>query len=166
MQRIKYYNSPLGKLLLAADDLGLTGLWLDGQKYYASGVDFNNAVQSENEHIREASRWLDIYFCGKNPKFLPLLHQSGTEFRLAVWDLLKQIPYGETVSYGDIAKELACRRGVANISAQAVGGAVGHNSILIIVPCHRVVSKTGNLTGYAGGTDNKMKLLTLEKAIK
>lgn len=107
-------------------------------------------------------KWLDIYFSGKEPDFMPPVHMIGSPFRLSVWELLRQIPYGETVTYGELAKMVAEKRGLSRMSAQAVGGAVGHNEISIIVPCHRVVGSDGSLTGYAGGVDRKERLLTLE----
>lgn len=162
MQYISYYQSPLGNILLAADDTGLTGLWFEGQKYFA--------LYLEKEHERKeipifayTKRWLDIYFSGKKPDFSVPLHFRGTAFQNEVWEILCSIPYGHTITYGEIAKLLAAKRGILRMSSQAVGGAVGHNEISIIVPCHRVVGTNGSLTGYAGGIDKKIKLLTLEK---
>ncbi len=115
-----------------------------------------------NAALRLASRWLDIYFSGRDPGFTPPLHLCGTPFRLVVWRLLLDIPYGETTTYGALAKTISARRGGAPMSAQAVGGAVGHNAVALIVPCHRVVGTDGSLTGYASGLDKKTKLLSLE----
>mgnify|MGYP005937909553 CR=1 FL=1 len=159
----QHYESPLGGILLAADDTGLTGLWFEGQKYFARTLD---AVHREQETavLSEARRWLDIYFTGKEPDFLPPLHPAGSAFRQSVWEILLKIPYGQTITYGDIARQLAAKQGLANMSAQAVGGAVGHNEISVIIPCHRVVGANGSLTGYAGGIDKKIKLLELERA--
>lgn len=157
-----YYHSPLGKILLAADEEGLIGLWFENQKYYADVLK-GEAVNRETDILKKAKQWLDIYFAGKEPAFLPPVHMIGSDFRKAVWNILLEIPYGHTMTYGDIAKKLAIQRGVAKMSAQAVGGAVGHNSISLIIPCHRVVGTNGSLTGYAGGIDKKVKLLTLEK---
>ncbi len=154
MHYLSSYNSPLGKILLAADETGLTGLWFEGQKYFAAGL--KAAVNGENPHITEAKRWLDIYFCGEKPDFTPRLHFMGTEFQNKVWQKLIVIPYGETITYGDIAKQIGS-------SARAVGSAVGHNKISIIVPCHRVLGSNGALTGYAGGLERKAALLNLEK---
>lgn len=112
----------------------------------------------------EAKRWLDIYFSGKEPDFSVPLHFTGTEFQNEVWELLLAIPYGQTTTYGELARRIAGKRGVKHMSAQAVGGAIGHNNISVIVPCHRVVGTNGSLTGYAGGIDKKVKLLELEKA--
>ena len=157
------YTSPLGKILLAADEVGLRGLWFDGQKYFARDLP-DECTEAETPALSEAKRWLAVYFAGKEPDFLPPLHPVGTPFRQAVWEILLRIPYGKTVTYGEISKQLADRMGLESMSAQAVGGAVGHNEISIIIPCHRVVGSGGNLTGYAGGIDRKIKLLELEHA--
>lgn len=157
-----HYDSPLGGILLAADEVGLTGLWFDGEKYFADALDPEHKVQ-ETPILREAKRWLDVYFRGQEPDFTPPLHPIGSPFRQEVWALLLQIPYGQTTTYGALAKQLAAMHGLSRMSAQAVGGAVGHNEISIIIPCHRVVGTNGSLTGYAGGIDKKAKLLTLEK---
>lgn len=160
-----HYTSPLGTILLSADDIGLTGLWFEGQKYFADLPDLNvnvNGKDHENDILKDAIRWLNIYFSGKNPDFIPALHPIGSDFRKEVWDILLKIPYGKTMAYGDIAKEIARQRGCKTMSAQAIGGAVGHNKISIIIPCHRVVGTDGSLTGYAGGIDKKVKLLELE----
>lgn len=163
MTYIQHYNSPLGGILLAADEIGLTGLWFDGQKYFARGLS-NERIEQEPPVLAEAKRWLDIYFTGKEPDFTPPLHPTGSEFRKAVWEILLQIPYGQTTTYGEIARQLAEKQGLARMSAQAVGGAVGHNEISIIIPCHRVVGTNGSLTGYAGGIHKKEQLLELERA--
>ena len=163
MTFIQYYDSPLGRILLAADEIGLTGLWFEGQKYYAAQLPEAHTEQ-ETPILAEAKRWLDIYFTGKEPDFLPPLHPIGSAFRQAVWEILLQIPYGQTMTYGEIARRMAAQKGLARMSAQAVGGAVGHNEISVIVPCHRVVGTNGSLTGYAGGIDKKMRLLELEHA--
>lgn len=163
MQYTSAYESPLGGILLAADDIGLTGLWFDGEKYYAEGLSSEHEERN-TPALELAKDWLDIYFSGREPDFTPPVHMEGSPFRLSVWKLLLQIPYGTTVTYGDLAKTIARERGLAHMSAQAVGGAVGHNEISIIVPCHRVVGTNGSLTGYAGGVDKKKQLLTLEGA--
>ena len=155
------YLSPLGGILLAADEIGLTGLWFDGEKYFAENLPREHAVQ-ETPILQETKRWLDVYFSGKQPDFMLPLHPVGSPFRQAVWALLLQIPYGKTVTYGELSHQIAAQRGLAHMSAQAVGGAVGHNAISIIIPCHRVVGMNGSLTGYAGGIDKKVKLLELE----
>ncbi len=163
MTFIQHYDSPLGGILLAADEIGLTGLWFDGQKYFARDLPAER-VEQNTPALSEAKRWLDIYFTGREPDFLPPLHPIGSAFRQEVWSILLQIPYGQTAAYGEIARQLAAKRGLARMSAQAVGGAVGHNEISIIIPCHRVVGTNGSLTGYAGGVDRKVKLLELEHA--
>lgn len=163
MTYVQHYESPFGGILLAADEAGLTGLWFDGQKYFAAHLPKETAKR-ETPVLSEAERWLDVYFSGKEPDFLPPLHPSGSAFRRAVWELLLQIPYGKTATYGEIARQLACRMGSGRVSAQAVGGAVGHNAISVIIPCHRVVGTNGSLTGYAGGIDKKIRLLELERA--
>ena len=155
------YSSPLGSILLAADEVGLTGLWFDGEKYFADNLPTDHS-ERETPTLAEAVRWLDVYFSGKEPDFMPPLHPIGSRFRQEVWNILSQIPYGKTVTYGDISKQLAEKMGLEKMSAQAVGGAVGHNEISIIIPCHRVVGTNGSLTGYAGGIDKKIKLLELE----
>lgn len=157
------YLSPLGGILLAADEIGLTGLWFDGEKYFAENLPREHAVQ-ETPILQETKRWLDVYFSGKQPDFMLPLHPVGSPFRQAVWALLLQIPYGQTVTYGELARQLAAKQGRAKMSAQAVGGAVGHNEISIIIPCHRVVGTNGSLTGYAGSITKKKKLLELEQA--
>lgn len=157
------YTSPLGGILLAADEVGLRGLWFDGQKYFARDLP-DERTERETTVLSEAKRWLDLYFGGQEPDFLPPLHPVGTPFRQTVWEILLRIPYGKTVTYGEISKQLAEKMGLERMSAQAVGGAVGHNKISIIIPCHRVVGSNGSLTGYAGGIDRKIKLLELEHA--
>lgn len=157
----RHYDSPVGGILIAADDKGLCGLWFDGEKYFADNLPEKHC-DGDNLIITDTVRWLDIYFSGKEPDFTPPLNPSGSPFRRAVWDILLKIPYGQTVTYGDIAKEIAKMRKIKRMSAQAVGGAVGHNEISIIIPCHRVVGSDGSLTGYAGGIDKKIKLLELE----
>ncbi len=157
------YSSPIGGILLAADDVGLTGLWFDGEKYFADNLPAEH-TDKETPILAETVRWLDIYFGGEEPDFMPPLHPIGSEFRQEVWKILLRIPYGKTVTYGDISRQLAKKTGVEKMSAQAVGGAVGHNEISIIIPCHRVVGTGGSLTGYAGGIDKKIRLLELEHA--
>lgn len=159
----RHYDSPMGRILLAADEIGLRGLWFDGQKYFARDLP-EKRIEQETPALAEAKRWLDIYFSGKEPDFLPPLHPVGSAFRQAVWEILLQIPYGQTTTYSEIARQLAGTAGLSRMSAQAVGGAVGHNEISIIIPCHRVVGTSGSLTGYAGGIDRKVKLLELERA--
>lgn len=155
------YSSPVGDILLAADAEGLTGLWFVGEKYFADHLDPEH-TEKETPILLDTKKWLDIYFFGKKPDFTPKLHLIGTDFRRSVWELLLQIPYGETTTYGKIAETLAAKNGMKKMSARAVGGAVGHNEISIIVPCHRVIGSNGSLTGFAGGIEKKIKLLTLE----
>ncbi len=162
MQYTEIYHSPIGDILLAADDKGLTGLWFEGAKYFAETLSQSNEMK-KLQVLEEAKSWLDVYFSGNEPDFVPELNLVGSPFRSAVWKLLLQIPYGSVVTYGAIASELAKQRGKKSVSAQAVGGAVGHNPISIIVPCHRVIGSKGSLTGYAGGVKKKLELLKLEK---
>lgn len=159
----QHYESPLGGILLAADETGLTGLWFDGEKYYADNLAAEHEAR-DTQALGAAKRWLDVYFAGKEPDFLPPLHPIGSAFRQEVWQLLLEIPYGQTTTYGALARRLAERRGLRHMSAQAVGGAVGHNEISILIPCHRVVGTSGSLAGYAGGIDKKLSLLRLEQA--
>ena len=153
------YASPLGTLTLASDGENLTGLWMAGQKYFAAGIPTNLPVCDDLPVFLQARDWLDRYFSGERPLpgELPLAPQ-GSAFRQSVWRILCEIPYGQTVTYGEIAKRLGVR------SAQAVGGAVGHNPISIIIPCHRVLGSDGSLTGYAGGAQKKIWLLAHEGA--
>lgn len=138
MVHVQEYASPVGGMLLAADEIGLTSLWFDGEKFFADNLPPEHA-EKETPTLAAAKRWLDICFRGKEPDFTPPLHSVGSAFRMKVWDILLKIPYGQTVTYGWIASELAVREGLARMSAQAVGGAVGHNEISIIIPYHRVV---------------------------
>lgn len=159
-----YYLSPLGRMLLAADDMGLVGAWFEGQKYFGEFPEHMDFAFEEKEHciLKDALRWLDIYFSGQKPDFLPKLHLIGTDFQREVWNILLEIPYGQTVTYGEIARKIADKRGLKTMSAQAVGGAVGHNRVSVIVPCHRVIGSDGSLTGYAGGIERKIRLLDIE----
>ena len=158
------YQSPVGTYVLACDKFeNLIGVWLVGQKYFCSGADI--LIEEDSLKIfRDTKIWLDNYFEGKKPniKSLPLA-PIGNKFRQAVWAELCKIPYGKVTTYGKIAKEIARQRGLSRMSAQAIGGAVGHNPISIIIPCHRVIAQNGSLIGYAGGIDVKKKLLELEK---
>lgn len=156
-----FYKSPLGGITMASDGTALTWLWFDGQKYFAERIE-PDAEEKKLPVFDETVRWLDIYFSGRRPDFTPPLNLEGTAFRKEVWQLLLQIPYGETTTYGELAAQLAAHNGLKQMSAQAVGGAVGHNPISIIVPCHRVVGTSGSLTGYAGGLAKKLALLKLE----
>ncbi|MDR0867086.1 MAG: methylated-DNA--[protein]-cysteine S-methyltransferase [Planctomycetota bacterium] len=157
------YSSPLGSILLASDGENLIGAWLAGQKYHGGALK-DEAVQKDDLPVfTRAKNWLDRYFNGDKPAISALpLAPVGGEFRQTVWNILREIPYGETLTYGDIARLVAAQTGKKRVSAQAVGGAVGHNPISIIIPCHRVVGASGSLTGYAGGIDKKIKLLKHE----
>ncbi len=157
------YLSPLGGITLASDGESLTGLWFDGQKYFGSTLGERFEERADAEVFCAVKGWLDIYFDGREPDFTPPLGIGGSPFRRRVLRQLLQIPYGRTATYGELAAALAEESG-RPVSAQAVGGAVGHNPISIIVPCHRVVGRDGSLTGYAGGVDKKLRLLTLERA--
>lgn len=158
-----YLHSPLGKILLAGEGDCLLGLWLEGQKY--CGGKYQSMEQGDQPVFIETARWLKRYFAGCRPEPRELrLKPAGTEFQRLIWGLLLEVPYGRTTTYGALAKEAACRLGRASMSAQAVGSAVGHNPISIIIPCHRVLGTDGALTGYAGGIEKKQWLLTHEAA--
>ncbi len=165
MKYINYYASPLGKILLAANDKGLSGLWLEGEKAFPN-LKNSEYVLTDLPVFNETRRWLDVYFAGYEPNFLPPLDMQGTLFQREVWDILLEIPYGKTMTYGEIAKIIAEKRGIARMSAQAVGQAVGRNPISVIVPCHRVIGADGSLTGYAGGIARKEALLRIEGILK
>lgn len=155
------YQSAAGEILLSCDEKGLTGLEFRRE---GSGSFHREGEREKEEHpvLGKTRQWLDLYFSGKDPGFVPPLHMTGSPFRMEVWKLLLAIPYGKTTTYGQLAKAVAEERGLERMSAQAIGGAVGHNKIWIIVPCHRVVGADGSLTGYAGGIDRKALLLKLE----
>lgn len=165
MQYTSIYQSPVGEMLLAADEVGVVGLWFKDEKYYAYCLDKENEPR-ETHTIKKLKRWLDTYFEGREPDFTPPLHMIGTQFQIEVWNILREIPYGKTTTYNEIAKKIAKNRGVERMSAQAVGTAVGKNSINLIVPCHRVVGTNNSLAGYAGGIDKKVTFLKLEGAYK
>lgn len=156
------YLSPLGEMTIAGNGDSLTGVWFDEQKYFGAtlGAEHEERSLPIFEQTRE---WLDRYFSGSNPGPIPAVAPEGSPFRLAVWEILKRIPYGKVITYKDIAEEIGRQKGVPGMSAQAIGGAVGHNPISIIIPCHRVVGSNGSLTGYAGGISKKVKLLALEQ---
>ncbi|WP_315444791.1 methylated-DNA--[protein]-cysteine S-methyltransferase [uncultured Selenomonas sp.] len=156
-----HYNSPLGGITLTSDGMALTGLYFDGERDFP---DLSPGRKKDLPLFGEVMRWLDLYFDGKEPDFSPALNPTGTAFQMSVWAILRTIAYGETTTYGAIAKRLEKKTG-KRMSAQAVGGAVGRNPISIIVPCHRVIGANGSLTGYAGGLDKKEYLLELEGAI-
>lgn len=165
MESAQYYESPIGKMLLTADTEGLTGIWFVNQKFYPLHPE-TTYVDENTEILERAAQWLDSYFSGKNPGSGLPLHLTGTSFQKAVWEILLTIPYGETMTYGEIAQMLAKQLGYQTMSAQAVGGAVGHNRISIVIPCHRVLGTNGRLTGYAGGIWRKEALLKLEQSQK
>ena len=161
MQYVQYYSSPLGKITLASDGKSLTGLWFQGQKYYAQTLD-QEYIEKDLSIFQDVREWLDSYFRGEIPSIDIPLSPQGSPFRQEVWDILLKIPYGHTMTYGDIAKEIAKKRGLKTMSSQAVGGAVGHNPISIIIPCHRVMGSNHSLTGYAAGIETKRRLLDIE----
>lgn len=159
-----HYNCPLGKITLAAYKESLVGLWLEGQHGFTQSVCEDMAENDALPIFKQTKKWLDSYFNGEKPAVSALaLAPAGNAFRQAVWKILCDIPYGQVTTYGEIARRIAKQQGVPRMSAQAVGGAVGHNPIPIIIPCHRVVGSNGNLTGYAGGIPLKIKLLEHEK---
>ncbi len=157
------YPSPLGTITLACDEEAIIGLWFNGQRYFGSILP-RQTERQERPLFQEARRWLDVYFSGREPDHLPPLRYDSTPFRRQVCEIMLTIPYGSTMTYGQIAAEVARQHGLANMSAQAVGGAVGHNPISLMIPCHRVVGTNGSLTGYGGGIARKVKLLELEHA--
>ncbi len=161
MTYIYHYASPLGGITMASNGTELIGLWIDGQKHFSATLK-GKIVEKSLPIFDETSKWLDLYFGGKKPGFIPPLLITGTPFQKAVAEIMLSIPYGQTVTYGEIADEIAVQMCIPQMSAQAVGGAVAHNPISIIVPCHRVVGANGNLTGYAGGIDKKIWLLKSE----
>ena len=170
------FDSPLGMITVACDDEAIIGLWFNGQRHFGNILPSETVELGENEFrtltvggkaralLEEARRWLDVYFSGQEPDFLPPLRYDSTPFRKAVCDIMLTIPYGKTMTYGEIADMIAAERGIEKMSAQAVGGAVGHNPISLMIPCHRVVGTNGSLTGYGGGIARKVKLLELENA--
>jgi methylated-DNA-[protein]-cysteine S-methyltransferase len=159
---IHHYQSPLGGITIASNGLCLIGLWFDGQKYFADTIE-DNAIQRDLPIFEQTDKWLDIYFSGRAPNFTPPLLMKTTPFRKKIWEIMLAIPFGKTMTYGEIATKIAREKGIKQMSAQAVGGAVGHNSISLIIPCHRIVGTNSSLTGYAGGIAKKVKLLELEK---
>lgn len=159
-----HYKSPIGDLLLASKEGKLIGLWIEGQKYYKSNFSEEMKENENDKTLVKAKKWLDRYFNNEKPSIQELeLNPMGSEFRKTVWKILCEIPYGKVTTYKEIAEEIVEQKGIGKMSAQAVGGAVGHNPISIIIPCHRVVGTNGDLTGYAGGIDKKKYLLEHEK---
>ena len=163
MKYCRLYRSPLGIIVLESDGEALTGLWFDGQRYAGTALR-ETVADAALPVFEETAAWLDVYFGGRAPDFTPSLRLDGTPFQQGVWKILRAIPYGQTVSYGEIALRIARQTGREKMSAQAVGGAVGRNPVSLIVPCHRVIGADGRLTGYAGGVDRKAWLLRLEGA--
>ena len=164
MDYVAHYDSPLGGITMASDGEMLTGLWFDGQKYYADTLS-REYEKREVPVLGMTREWLDVYFGGRDPGPVPPLGMKGTDFRRRVWEILLTIPYGKTMTYGDVAAVIAKERNIVGMSSRAVGGAVGHNPVSIIIPCHRIIGSDGTLTGYAGGTDRKKRLLEIEGAI-
>ena len=164
MKYMHHYESPLGGITMASDGYALTGLWFDGQKYFGETLSAGSTERSLSV-FTETERWLDLYFSGGIPDFTPALNPQATEFRKAVWQILLTVPYGRTVTYGRIAEKMAQQMNTPRLSAQAVGGAVAHNAVSLIIPCHRVVGSDGSLTGYAGGISRKRALLEMEQAV-
>lgn len=164
MEWIYHYASPLGRMTMASDGEVLVSLCFDGQRHFSTSIP-PGALEGNLPVFNMTSRWLDIYFGGNEPDFMPPLKMQGTDFRQAVWKILLEIPYGKTMTYGEIAARLASERGLKAMSAQAVGGAVGHNPISIIVPCHRVIGVAGKMVGYGGGLARKIALLEMEGSV-
>ena len=162
MEYTNEYISPLGKILLASDGHALTGLWFEGQKYFAAKLERDHE-EKDLPVFAQVAEWLALYFNGKNPAFTPPLTLKGTPFQKEVWEAMLAIPFGQTAPYAKIAAQIAKHRGLASMSAQAVGSAVAHNPISLIIPCHRVVGSDGSLTGYAGGIEKKEWLLAMER---
>lgn len=164
MQFKTYFDSPVGKLLISSDGEYLTGLWIEKQKYYAKGLAQDAQRRDELEIFQQVKAGLSAYFAGEESDLCKLpLRLCGSSFQQKVWNILREIPYGKTMTYAEIAKRVAKMEARPSMSAQAIGGAVGRNPISIVIPCHRVVGSNGSLTGYAGGIDTKIRLLELEQ---
>ena len=163
MTYIYHYNSPLGDITLSSNSTELTGLWFDGQKRFGSTLP-EKYLEKSLPIFKQTTHWLDIYFSGREPDFTPPLCIQATPFRMAVWKILLTVPFGKTITYGEVAQIVAKQQGASKMSAQAVGGAAGHNPISLIIPCHRVIGTSGNLVGYAGNVNRKAWLLALENA--
>lgn len=153
------YSSPIGEILIVSNGEAIVGLWFYFQKYFMAGID-DTVPDDDLPIFKKVKKFLDDYFKGLNPRIDFRLEPKGSEFRKKVWKILMEIPYGETLTYGEIASKISSK-----MSAQAVGGAVGHNPISILIPCHRVVGTNGKLTGYAAGLDKKKELLKIEKIL-
>lgn len=157
-----HYTSPIGGITMASNGESLTGLWFDGQKYFASTLSQKH-MEKQLPVFDRTCEWLDIYFSGKSPDFMPPLFMWVSHFRQDVYEILMAIPFGETMTYKEIADLIAKKHRIISMSAQAVGCAIAHNPISLIIPCHRVIGTNGKLTGYAGGLDKKEWLLDMEK---
>ena len=158
-----HYESSFGGITLASDGEKLVGLWFDGQKHFADSLDIEHQ-EKMLPVFEDTCLWLDLYFNGKVPDFTPNLNMRASAFRRKVWEIMLTIPYGQTMTYGEIAASIAKEKGLEHMSAQAVGGAIAHNSISLIIPCHRVMGTGRKLIGYAGGIDKKVRLLQMERA--
>ncbi|NLZ45380.1 MAG: methylated-DNA--[protein]-cysteine S-methyltransferase [Clostridiales bacterium] len=163
MYYLSTYLSPIGMLTMACDSDNLVGLWIEGQKYFGNTIPKESEIKNDTKVFITTKKWLDRYFSGEKPNISELpLAPIGSEFRQSVWSILCELPYGKVITYGEIAKKIALKTNKKIMSSQAVGGAIGHNPISIIIPCHRVVGSNGRLTGFSGGIDKKIKLLELE----
>ena len=157
-----HYSSPIGGITMASNGESLTGLWFDGQKYFASTLSQRH-VEKQLPIFDRTCEWLDLYFSGKSPDFMPPVFMYVSNFRRDVYEILMTIPFGETMTYKEVADLIAKKHRIISMSAQAVGGAIAHNPISLVIPCHRVIGTNGKLTGYAGGLDKKEWLLDMEK---
>lgn len=163
MDYLAHYNSPLGPMTMASDGTALVGLWFDGQKHFGSTLNDEHDECDFMPVFDDTRRWLDVYFMGEEPGFTPPLLFRGSQFQQKVWKQLLHIGFGQTLTYSEVGRLIADQYGTTQVFARAVGGAVGHNPISLIIPCHRVVGASGKITGYAGGIERKAKLLELEK---
>ena len=157
-----HYSSPIGGITMASNGESLTGLWFDGQKYFASTLSQRH-MEKQLSVFDRTCEWLDLYFSGKSPDFMPPVFMYVSNFRRDVYEILMTIPFGETMTYKEVADLIAKKHRIISMSAQAVGGAIAHNPISLVIPCHRVIGTNGKLTGYAGGLDKKEWLLNMEK---
>jgi len=164
MEYIQKIKSPVGILTVSSNGKEISGLWIEGQKHFLKTLD-EDAVEKKVPVFDDVKKWLDVYFSGREPDFMPPLSPKGSPFQLSIWKNLCKIPYGKTTTYGDLAKKFESQNKGKGMSARAVGGAVGRNPVSILIPCHRVIGKNNSLTGYAGGIDVKTKLLQLEGVI-
>lgn len=164
-QYLHHYASPLGRITLAGNGEALIGLWFEGQKHFGSTL-VKHTIEESLPVFEQADNWLATYFNGKEPAFTPPLAieaSKPTPFRKSVWEILLTIPFGQTMTYGEVAEQIAKQRKINSMSAQAVGGAIARNPISLMIPCHRVIGAKGKLTGYAGGITRKEKLLSMEQ---